>query len=99
MVGRDVLRARVNCVPRRMQTEQVGVVRQSCERVAMQLFASASIDIPTAATPAVTICSSSSRDIRGIRTCTSARSTEWCSAINSSTVPATPTSTNVVLPD
>ncbi len=48
-----------------------------------------------ASTPRVAISASSSRDMRGIRICTSARSTERCSRISSPTSSATPTITTV----
>ena len=51
--------------------------------------------MPSSSRPRVTMCSSSSADIRGIRTWTSARSTEPCCSIRPSTVSETPTRISV----
>ena len=53
------------------------------------------IAMPSRASPVLTICSISGRDMRGIRICTNARSMDWCSCMSCSTASATPTRTNV----
>ena len=56
------------------------------------------IDVELNADGVYTSETSSSADMRGMRTCTSARSTDWCCAMRPSTVSDTPTRINVALP-